>query len=400
VVDTIHNFSKQLERLELRLSKQESLSKRNRKMLQDFASFLIASGISKGRVAKYLSHLLSISKLLNKDLDKIEKEELIRVVGEIEGSEKYTAWTKHDYKVTLKKFYKWLLGEQEGRNFTDWFKVTVKNNNKTLPEELLTPSDIEKLASASTNLRDKAFVLALYESGARIGEFLPIKIKQIEFDKHGALLTLHGKTGSRKIRLITSVPALIQWLDSHPYKSDKEAFVWIKMKVNDGNEMITYAEACKILRELAKKANLNKPVNPHHFRHSRATELAKHLTEAQLCEYMGWVQGSDEASTYVHLSQRDIESAILKMHGIKVEEEREVEFKPIVCPRCRRENSPGSKFCSLCGLALDLKTAIELDSKMEVITDLFAEMLEDPKSRRVIIKEALRKGLKDKLKGL
>ncbi|MGQ9469904.1 MAG: tyrosine-type recombinase/integrase [Nitrososphaerales archaeon] len=278
--------------------------------------------------------------------------------------------------------------------------MTVKINNKKLPEELLTPEDVGRLSSAATNLRDRAFVIALYESGARIGEFLPIRIRQLEFDRHGALLTIHGKTGSRRIRLITSVQALIQWLNSHPYKEDKEAFVWVKIKANSGNEIITYAEACKILRELAKKAGINKPVNPHHFRHSRATELAKHLTEAQLCEYMGWVQGSDEASTYVHLSQRDIESAILKIHGIRVEEEREVGFKPIVCPRCSKENSPGSKFCSLCGLALDIKTAIELDSKMEAVTDLFARMLEDPRSRRMIIKEAMKKGLKDKLRGL
>ncbi|MEM3382296.1 MAG: site-specific integrase [Nitrososphaeria archaeon] len=393
MVDQLHDFDRRLKRLEESIS-EGYLSKRNRKLLLDFANYLLAQGISKGRVVKYLGHLKHVSELVEKDLDKVKQEDLVRIVGEIQKSEEYSEWTKHDYKVALKKFFKWLKGEQEGKIFTDWFKVTVKNNNKKLPEELLTSSDIEKFASAATNLRDKAFVLALYESGARIGEILPIKIKQLEFDKYGALLTLHGKTGSRRIRLITCVQALIQWLNSHPYKDDKEAYVWIKLKANDGNELITYAEACKILRELAEKAGIKKPVNPHHFRHSRATELAKHLTEAQLCEYLGWVQGSDEASTYVHLSQRDIESAILKLHGIKAEEEEELKFKPIVCTRCRKENSPGSKFCSFCGLALDLKTAIEVDSKIDAITELFAKVLEDPKARRIIAREALRKGLK------
>ena len=88
------------------------------------------------------------------------------------------------------------------------------------------------------------------------------------------------------------------------------------------------------------------------------------------------------------------------MYGIKVEEKKEVEFKPRVCPRCNKENSPGSKFCSLCSLVLDLRTAIELDSKMEAITELFTKILEDPKSRRMIIRESLKKGLKDRLKSL
>ncbi|MBO3798575.1 MAG: hypothetical protein JTT13_06880 [Candidatus Brockarchaeota archaeon] len=101
------------------------------------------------------------------------------------------------------KFFKWLKGEQEGKLLTDWFKVAVKNNKRKLPEELLTPSDIEKMASAATNLSDRAFVLTLYESEARIGKVLPIRIKRLELDRYGALLTLHGKTGSRRIRLIT-----------------------------------------------------------------------------------------------------------------------------------------------------------------------------------------------------
>jgi len=34
-----------------------------------------------------------------------------------------------------------------------------------------------------------------------------------------------------------------------------------------------------------------------------------------MCEYFGWIQGSDMPSTYVHLSGRDIDNAILRIHG-------------------------------------------------------------------------------------
>jgi hypothetical protein len=33
-------------------------------------------------------------------------------------------------------------------------------------------------------------------------------------------------------------------------------------------------------------------------------------------EYFGWVQSSDMASVYVHLSGRDVDSALLKLHGM------------------------------------------------------------------------------------
>ena len=107
-----------------------------------------------------------------------------------------------------------------------------------------------------------------------------------------------------------------------------------------------------------------KPVRPHQFGHSRATELAKILTESQLCEYMGWVQGSKEASTYVHLSGRDTDKAILAMHGLIEEDVSKDKLQPIECLRCGIKNDPAAKFCSGCSLGLDEKSVMEYDNKM------------------------------------
>lgn len=50
--------------------------------------------------------------------------------------------------------------------------------------------------------------MTLYECGLRIGELLNLKLKNVEFDKYGAILTVHDKTGRRRIRLIATVPYL------------------------------------------------------------------------------------------------------------------------------------------------------------------------------------------------
>lgn len=44
--------------------------------------------------------------------------------------------------------------------------------------------------------------------------------------------------------------------------------------------------------------------------------MANYLTEAQMNDYFGWVQGSGMPSVYVHLSGRDVDDAILKANGI------------------------------------------------------------------------------------
>lgn len=64
-----------------------------------------------------------------------------------------------------------------------------------------------------------------------------------------------------------------------------------------------------LFKKAARKTKIRKRCNPHIFRHSRATLLAQHLTEAQLKQVFGWTQSSKMASVYVHLSGRDNDDA-------------------------------------------------------------------------------------------
>jgi len=72
------------------------------------------------------------------------------------------------------------------------------------------------MIEACDNPRDRALVHVLYESGARSGELLNMKIGDVEFDQYGAVIRVCGKTGPRRLRLIESVPDLQLWLSMHP----------------------------------------------------------------------------------------------------------------------------------------------------------------------------------------
>jgi len=62
-------------------------------------------------------------------------------------------------------------------------------------------------------------------------------------------------------------------------------------------------------------------------------------------------------SIYVHLSGRDVDDAILDVYGLKKIEEEKPKLTPRICPRCGMSNVYDAKFCSRCGLALDIKAA-------------------------------------------
>ena len=115
-----------------------------------------------------------------------------------------------------------------------------------------------------------------------------------------------------------------------------------------------------MLKRLAERSGLKKRIYTHLMRHSRATELATILTEAQMKEHFGWFPGSYMPSTYVHLSGRDVDGAILKAHGISVDEDARsgAAITLTKCARCGKEINSEDQFCLACGIVLDAKIAV------------------------------------------
>lgn len=142
-----------------------------------------------------------------------------------------------------------------------------------------------------------------------------------------------------------------------------------------------------MLSVTASRAKIAKRVNPHSFRHARASNLANVLTEAQMKEYLGWVGDSRMASTYVHLSGRNIDNALLKLNGTKTEEEvnsEEHSLRIKTCLRCQESNSPTSGFCSRCGCPLDVKTAMLLHDEESKTDYVMNWLVENPEFKQVL----------------
>jgi len=349
-----------------------------------------AQGNSKCRQVKYLSTLGKIGEMVNYDFTKASKKDIEQLCSKINNSE-MEDWTKHDYLLTIKVFYKFLRETDEYPPEVKWIHPRRAKGHKKLPRELLTIEDVKKIAECTNNPRDRCLVLILYETGARISELLGLKISDVEFDQYGARISFpdDGKTGPRKVRVIACAPAITNWLRYHPKKDDKDAFLLCGLWNHNHNrgEVLNYDHVNDLLKEAGEKAGIKKPLNPHHFRHSRATELAKKLTEANLCKYMGWVIGSREAATYVHLSGRDTDKAILELYGIIEKEKTEIQLKPIDCPRCGIKNDAAAKFCSGCSLGLDMNAVMQYEkAHQEVI-----KKIEDPDTMETIIEMVMKR---------
>jgi integrase/recombinase XerD len=379
----IHNYERRVTGETRLINESTSIPETNKKAIFRFKDDSLAEGITKGRIVRYLWDLKTLSQWLNIEFEKATKEDIKSLLGKLETS-KYSYSTKRDLKITLRKFYKWLRGTETIPEEVSWFKTHLKSNNRKLPEEVLTQAEVAKLIRVAGNTRDRALISSLYESGCRIGEILTLKLKHVVPANPGIQLTVDGKTGARRIRIIASAVYLNQWINIHPYSENPEAYLW----VSRNGEIIGYRTVTQLLAKLKRKAGIKKRIYPHIFRHSRATHLANHLTEAQMKQYFGWIQASKMASVYVHLSGRDVDEAILRCNGIvKKDQENSADpLRPRTCDRCQKMNPPTNEYCDRCGMPLTKEAVIKLmerDLMKKTADNVLDQLIGDPEFKQM-----------------
>jgi len=295
-------------------------NKKNRKTILEYINYSIASGKSKSRVEKYLDALVPLSNTIGKSFKKMKKRDLEGYVKDLIERGDYADWTKYTHLVIIKNcFFPWLYGTEKPNypEVVKWMKPKRPKNNNKLPEDMITEEEAKRMIEAAGNPRDKAFVSFLFESGARIGEVMKMRIKDAQFNGDVTHVMLDGKTGARRIPIINSGMYLANWIDNHLGKTNPESKIFYNKKTGDLTENTTYWQVRWLLLKIARKAKVTKKVNPHNFRHSQATLLAGKLTEQLLKMYFGWSGDSRMAATYVHMSNEQLTDAVIEARGIE-----------------------------------------------------------------------------------
>ena len=355
-----------------------------------------ANDLSKKTIKLDRITLRTLADYLGKPFEKATKEDMIRFFNLMQ--EKYASSTIHVEKVRIKHFYNWLfdLDRHEYPACVKWVRPTnpYKAKLPINPEDLLTREEIKKILQVCNHARNQAIISTLYESGGRADELLGLTIKNVLFDKQGGIITLEGKTGQRRIRLVESIPYLQTWINIHPLRGNPNSPLWFSTRSKSG---ISYPYLYKLIVRLSKQAGIQKKVTPHVFRHSRLTELAKYITEQKLKVFAGWTPNSNMAGVYVHLSGKDLDTDILSMHGLETQKMesplKQTSLTPIQCRRCQQKNPATAKYCQFCGMILNEKTALEVMERAskplanlitsettELITDLEKITREDDKA--------------------
>ena len=126
------------------------------------------------------------------------------------------------------RFFKWLYNpdtEPEKRPKPEVAQniPRLKRKEKSIykPTDLCTPEDNSLFLKYCPNPRDRCYHAMSRDSAARPHELLKLRIRDVTFKftadkKQYAEILVNGKTGTRHILLIYSIPYIKDWISQHP----------------------------------------------------------------------------------------------------------------------------------------------------------------------------------------
>jgi len=388
----IHNRVHAMETFEKSLKDDSTVTETNKKLILEYRDVCRSHGLSIDRRLFYCNRLKVISRHIGKDFNKITKKDLQDFVGDLEDNKitktgnrgkgkPYSAWSKIDMKIALKRFFKWLKGcSWNGKDFPDivgdWLKTTMKKKDKPAPKPIITYEEYQKLIEATDNYRDKAIISLLYYGGFRVGELLNIKHKDVQINKdNSAWINVNGKTGQRKIEVYEPVPHLALWLHHHPKKKDKDNYVFITIGNKNKHNLVGYRTINYMIEKAGEKAGIDtSKLNPHNFRHTAITNLVKQGVVGQALKmYAGWSDESKMEAVYTHLKSNDVANIIREKKGLPSNNrDKPVTNEPVICPTCMNTNPAETKICEFCNTNI----AGNKESEIQRANKLFQEMQE------------------------
>ena len=329
-------------------------------------------------ITRCITALLLVRRQVGKPFKDVSKDDIRIFLRWMDLEKHYKASTNEKFRQVLKLFYKVVYGEGEFYpEQVKFFPTKVGKEKRASPEldtrEYLDEEEVIKLIQSACSLQKKAFVACLYESGARPEEFLRLTNSDFISDTNGVVLILRGKTGERRVRIIAYAKLFLQWLDVHPLEHMPNYSIWISESTNFKNKPLGLRGAEKIIENLMPRILPRKHARLYILRHSRATHLANHLTESQLCEHFGWVQGSRVVRRYIHLTGRDVDRVLISLSnsGNASQTIEEFKIKPVKCTRCKEDIPPGNTFCGKCSLPTNLSKQylkeVEIEEKNRML---------------------------------
>ncbi len=217
----------------------------------------------------------------------------------------------------LRTFFKY-LNEQEIIKNNKVEYISMPKFEKNLPN-VLNKDDIDKLRKVINTdkligVRDRLIIELLYSSGIRASELIDMSENMINIRERE--IRVIGKGNKERITFFSKNTE--KWLNEYislkimNYKNYNPNVIF----VNSRGEKLNSRSLRRLIADYAKKAEINKEVTPHVFRHSFATTL---LNKGVDIRYLQELLGHSSISTtqvYTHVSKSLLREVYMNAHPL------------------------------------------------------------------------------------
>jgi site-specific recombinase XerD len=330
------------------------LTPENRATIQKFWAVLEANNRNPKTIYSCIYPIALLADGQARNLEDFTSEDVMRFLGSVKRR-KITATTEQQYRIKVKVFYKYLLGNwKETPPCVKDVVVTIPKGQRVekAPSDLLAAAEIESMLKVASP-RDAAIVALLANTGIRRKEISLLRVKDLHMapEGYGTVHVPAGKTGAYDVIVDDALPYLKAWLSQHPAR-DKDNFndtsLFVSLSDKSWGRAMDGKSFLPIVKTVARRARLNgKRVYCHLFRSTQATNKAREGWTAEMINLMqGRVQHSQVVHEYVRLAGGDVLNEYRRRRGFtkdKMEAEKAIKTK--ICWKCGEANPGASLFC-------------------------------------------------------
>jgi integrase len=266
--------------------------------------------------------------------------------------------TVYNYQAALHAF-----ANYRGDDWADEFDPDKPSQStKTVAEEdILSQDNIAALSDAAKRPRNQALVEFLADTGARLTLTGSLRVKDVNLDGDRPTYTpnrnaigLKGAEIKPYPIIDSAAPLRVYLTHSHPRPDEPEAaffhsFDTPETPVTEDDGALSPSRIRETLKELAERADVEKPVNPHNWRHSAITRMWREGYDKQEIQHrVQWSLDTDMWQRYVHVTAEQMNEEIFASSGI-VEDDDSLSRERKRCGTCREPLPPHAEYCPNCG---------------------------------------------------
>jgi len=290
--------------------------------IENYANYLrFEKNASENTIEAYVSDLQKLQNFAEQNLMNITPitisyehlQEFLYQISKINYSER----TQARWISSIKGFFSFLL-EDELREDNPSALLETPKLGLYLPDTL-SLEEIEKLISATeenTDLakRNRCMIEVLYGCGLRVSELTELQISNINFKEN--YLKIQGK--GDKVRFVPLADYTADFIKNYINNIRNKQKINPKYSdilfLNSRGVQISRQMVFLIIKEIVRKAGIQKNISPHTFRHSFATHLLQNGADLRFIQEMLGHSSITTTEIYTHLNTEELHETILKYH--------------------------------------------------------------------------------------